>query len=193
MIIPKFNVEQEDNFIIINIKIPYSKFDDIDYYILGKEFKFYSKPYFLRLTFPHELDDENERDVKFNYNIEQNEISFKIPKKIKGEFFENLEMLTSILTPSKIKDKTIEVLDSKKNYEDDNDDNDDQFFNEAIEEIYENLPRVGHEIQNREDNLNEIEKGIENLNLNQNQNQNQNQKSKSKSNRFPQKPILLWF
>jgi protein SHQ1 len=49
----------------------------------------------LRLTFPHPVvEDGRERAT---YDIEKGELKVWLPKKVKGQFFPNLDMITQLL------------------------------------------------------------------------------------------------
>jgi len=103
MITPLFEVSQDDEFIVLVIKVPYMKASTFDYYIIGCEFKFYAKPYFLRLTFPRPLDEEGGRE-RLAYDISNGVLTVHLPKAVRGQFFENLGMLTQLLAKPRKKD-----------------------------------------------------------------------------------------
>lgn len=48
MITPAFDLSQDPEYLIITIRVPYTRTSEFDLYIEGTEFKFYAKPYFLR-------------------------------------------------------------------------------------------------------------------------------------------------
>jgi protein SHQ1 len=97
MITPKFEIEQNDNFVIVRIFTPHIKLSTIEYVVNEKTFRFFVKPYFLRLTFEQEIcESENSDDM--SYDSETGSIVIKILKKNKTEFFTNLNMLTMLLS-----------------------------------------------------------------------------------------------
>jgi len=51
MLIPDFKITQDDDFIIVSIRVPYVKVTACEFFIDEKHFKFYIKPYLLSLTF----------------------------------------------------------------------------------------------------------------------------------------------
>ena len=62
MITPHFTLEQFDNHLLITVTAKYIKSNDVEIFIEDNEFKFYVKPYFLRLYFPcHIVEDGNEK------------------------------------------------------------------------------------------------------------------------------------
>ncbi|XP_069793124.1 protein SHQ1 homolog isoform X2 [Narcine bancroftii] len=97
MITPAFELSQDANFLTIIIHVPYAKVNEVDLYIDGVDFKFYVKPYFLRLTLPGKIV-ENGRE-KASYDADAGIFTIKIPKETPEEYFEGLDMLTTLLAP----------------------------------------------------------------------------------------------
>ena len=48
MLTPIFELDQDDDFVIVKIKVPHAKLDSTEVDFDDYEFKFFSKPYFLR-------------------------------------------------------------------------------------------------------------------------------------------------
>lgn len=48
MITPAFELSQDSDFLLLSIRVPYTRAAEFDLYIDGEDFKFYAKPYFLR-------------------------------------------------------------------------------------------------------------------------------------------------
>ena len=74
------------------------------------DFRFYSKPYYLRLHLPGEVIENEEASA--TWDAESNSFIVKCPKKTEGEHFAGLDMLTDLLTPKgekELKNK-IEVI-----------------------------------------------------------------------------------
>ena len=65
MITPSFDIRQDDDFVIVDIRVRHVRADDMDFYVMQEEFKFYCKPYFLRLTFPHALVEDGREKAQF--------------------------------------------------------------------------------------------------------------------------------
>ncbi|XP_016398762.1 protein SHQ1 homolog [Sinocyclocheilus rhinocerous] len=86
MITPAFELSQDADFLTVVIRVPYTRTSEFDINIQGEDFKFYAKPYFLRLTLPGRI---NNRSL----------FTLHVPKETAGEHFEGLEMLTSLLAP----------------------------------------------------------------------------------------------
>uniref|UniRef100_A0A8C2U5G2 Protein SHQ1 homolog n=1 Tax=Coturnix japonica TaxID=93934 RepID=A0A8C2U5G2_COTJA len=89
MITPDFELSQDLDFLIITIRVPYAKVSELDLFFEGEDFKFYAKPYFLRLTLPGRVVEngrekasydtdkgvpaelEEEEEEEFDWEIEQ--------------------------------------------------------------------------------------------------------------------------
>ncbi|XP_022254832.1 protein SHQ1 homolog isoform X2 [Limulus polyphemus] len=132
MLTPRFELTQNPQFVILVIHAPYTKVTDAELFFHGNDFKFFSKPYFLRLTLPGEVKENG--NEKATYDAEKGTFTIKMPKMSPGEVFEGLDMITKLLTPSgKISaaSPVIEVLDSTELKEDKDDDE----FDWQIEQI----------------------------------------------------------
>ncbi|XP_063797101.1 protein SHQ1 homolog [Pseudophryne corroboree] len=97
MITPAFDISQESDFLIITIKVPYARASEFDVYIDGDDFKFYAKPYFLRLTLPGRIVEDGRQ--KATYNADDGIFTVRVPKETPGQHFEGLNLLTSLLAP----------------------------------------------------------------------------------------------
>ncbi|NXJ45543.1 SHQ1 protein, partial [Spizaetus tyrannus] len=100
MITPAFELTQDPDFLTIIIKVPYARASEFDVYFEGEDFKFYAKPYFLRqLTLPGRIVEDGRE--KASYNTDKGTFTIQLPKEIPGQYFEGLDMLTSLLAPKK--------------------------------------------------------------------------------------------
>ncbi|KAI8917775.1 SHQ1 protein-domain-containing protein [Powellomyces hirtus] len=97
MLTPAFSISQDDEFVTVLLKCPYIKAQDVEFYIQDTEFKFYVRPYFLRLTFPASIIEDGRE--KASYDVDKGEITVKLPKAIKGEAFADLDFLTKLMAP----------------------------------------------------------------------------------------------
>ncbi|KAL1510099.1 hypothetical protein AB1Y20_006431 [Prymnesium parvum] len=95
MLTPQFDLRQDDEFVLVRIRLPYLRADEGEFYVLEHEFKFYLKPYFLRLTFRHRLvEDGRERS---EYDFSTSVLTVWLPKEIHGQHFDDLHMLSELL------------------------------------------------------------------------------------------------
>ena len=119
MLTPRFSLSQDDKYLHVTIYAPFTHIDKTEVFMDEDEFRFYSKPYYLRLHLPGEVV-ENE-DAAASWDAESSSFIVKCPKKVEGEHFSGLDMLTELLTPKgekEIKQK-IEVLEESNNYDED--------------------------------------------------------------------------
>ena len=92
---PHFELSQDSDFVRVHISVPHLRVDEGEFYIIDREFKFHLSPYFLRLTFRHDLvEDGRERAV---HDIDTGVLTVWLPKATPGEHFEGLGMLTELL------------------------------------------------------------------------------------------------
>ena len=95
MITPHFELTQDADFVIVRIRLPHLKADEGEFYVIGCEFKFHLRPYFLRLTFRYPLvEDGRERAVN---DISSGVLTVWLPKETPGLHFEGLDMLAELL------------------------------------------------------------------------------------------------
>ncbi|XP_023602016.1 protein SHQ1 homolog [Myotis lucifugus] len=52
MLTPAFDLSQDPDFLTVAIRVPHARVSEFDVYFQGVDFRFYAKPYFLRLTLP---------------------------------------------------------------------------------------------------------------------------------------------
>lgn len=98
MLTPAFELKQDDDFLIIEIKAPYSKISEAEIYFYEEEFKFYSKPYYLRLHLPGKVVENGLETAK--YVSENGMYVVHMPKQSPGQVFTGLDLLTKLLAPS---------------------------------------------------------------------------------------------
>uniref|UniRef100_A0A7S4IA85 CS domain-containing protein n=1 Tax=Vannella robusta TaxID=1487602 RepID=A0A7S4IA85_9EUKA len=116
MITPVFEIEQNADFLVVRLRAPHIKVNTFDFYIEDKTFKFYGKPYFLRLVFPCSLVEDGRE--KATYDIDSGIVTISLPKKNAGEHFEDLDLLTLLKKkedPSKQKTPAISVINEMEN------------------------------------------------------------------------------
>ena len=106
MIRPIFNITQDDSFIYIESKVKYVKISDFEYFIEDNNFRFTLKPYYLNINFPKKLNSESNLN-NFTYEPENQKLLCKIQKLNNGEYFENLEFLSTLYNNKSNNDKAL--------------------------------------------------------------------------------------
>lgn len=120
---PNFSITQDDDYVYVRINVPYIRVSDAESIVEGNDFTFYCKPYLLKLTFPGELDGNNEETCRAAYDpfTDNGTIIANLPKVVKGQYFQDLDLITSLLQKRIMKDNhasaspVIEVLSSSDN------------------------------------------------------------------------------
>jgi hypothetical protein len=63
-VVPRFRLRQDDEFLYVEIVVPYVRVSDLDFVLDGCDFSFYCHPYLLRLTLPGGVvEDERAKAV----------------------------------------------------------------------------------------------------------------------------------
>ncbi|NWU60412.1 SHQ1 protein, partial [Pterocles burchelli] len=101
MITPAFELTQDPDFLTIIIKVPYARASEFDVYFEGENFKFYAKPYFLRLILPGRIVEDGREKASYDTDKGIRTFTIRLPKEVPGQYFEGLDMLTSLLAPKK--------------------------------------------------------------------------------------------
>ncbi|NXA80199.1 SHQ1 protein, partial [Thryothorus ludovicianus] len=140
MITPAFELTQDPDFLTIKIRVPYAKLSEFDIYFEGEDFKFYTRPYFLRLTLPGRVVEDGRE--KTSYNADEGAFTIRLPKEVPGQYFEGLDMLTSLLAPKKRSRSAkplVEEMDASAELSEENEDD----FDWEIEQVpYEENPSL---------------------------------------------------
>nr|XP_020863231.1 protein SHQ1 homolog isoform X2 [Phascolarctos cinereus] len=99
MITPAFELSQDAESLTIAIRVPYARVSEFEVYFEGVDFKFYAKPYFLRLTLPGRIVENGAEDG--SYDVDKGIFTLRMSKETPGQHFEGLNMLTSLLASKK--------------------------------------------------------------------------------------------
>lgn len=140
MITPQFDIEQDDEFLNIKIRISNIRFssNSVEINIDGNLLIFHLSPYYLRLRFDHNLVDDERATARFLPG--ESKILIKAPKANKGEFFNDLDLHSKLLARVHIGNSVnkpsqnnplIQEIDSNSN----NNDNNKERSEEKIEDI----------------------------------------------------------
>lgn len=99
MLTPAFELSQDRDFLTVAIRVPHARASEFDVYFEGVDFKFYAKPYFLRLTLPGRIVENGSEQG--SYDVDKGIFTIRLPKETPGQHFEGLNMLTALLAPRK--------------------------------------------------------------------------------------------
>lgn len=97
MLTPKFSLNQDAQYIYIKMHVPHLKLNEAEIHIDEDELFFHSNPYFLRLYLPGKIVEDDKS--KSSYDVDSGWLSMAVSKLNSGEYFDNLDMLTKLLTP----------------------------------------------------------------------------------------------
>ncbi|XP_060058842.1 protein SHQ1 homolog isoform X2 [Erinaceus europaeus] len=127
MLTPAFDLSQDPDFLIIAIRVPYARVSEFDVYFEGVDFKFYAKPYFLRLTLPGRITENG--NEQGSYDADKGIFTIRLPKETPGQHFEGLNMLTALLAPKKSRTAKplVEEIGASKVSEEEVEDEDEEF------------------------------------------------------------------
>jgi len=116
MLTPRFSIAQDDKFVVVTIYAPFTHVAETEVFMDGNDFRFFSKPYFLRLHFPAQVLENDDASAKFDADS----LSYvvKCPKMNQGENFPNLDMITELCKPkgSSVVHSGIEELDEDEEW-----------------------------------------------------------------------------
>ncbi|XP_041836037.1 protein SHQ1 homolog isoform X2 [Melanotaenia boesemani] len=138
MITPAFDLSQDPDYLTLSIRVPYTRTSEFDLVIDGTDFKFYAKPYFLRLTLPGRIVEDGRE--KATLDMDRGLFTLRVPKETPGEDFEGLQMLTSLLAPKGsrsakplVEDVSVECTESVG---DDEEEDEEDFDWQVEQEVY---------------------------------------------------------
>ena len=118
-------MSQDDRFLFVTIYAPFTHIDKTEVFMDENEFRFFSKPYYLRIHLPGPVIENEEASA--SWDSDTNSFNVKCPKVNEGEVFTGLDMLTDLLTPkgSRNAQSKIQILPGEGDSDDDDDDEDD--------------------------------------------------------------------
>jgi len=97
MLTPRFSLSQTEEFLTVTIYAPFTHIDQTEIFMDECDFRFFSKPYYLRLHLPGPVTESEA--ASGSWDADSSSFVVKCPKVNIGENFEGLEMLTQLLTP----------------------------------------------------------------------------------------------
>ncbi|GAB1291114.1 Protein SHQ1 homolog [Apodemus speciosus] len=139
MLTPAFELTQDCDFLTVAIRVPHARASEFDVYFEGVDFKFYAKPYFLRLTLPGRIVENGSEQG--SYDADKGIFTIRLPKETPGQHFEGLNMLTALLAPRKSRSARplVEEIGASAVSEDGADDEDEEFDWEIEQTPYEEV------------------------------------------------------
>ncbi|KAJ8788186.1 hypothetical protein J1605_005485 [Eschrichtius robustus] len=140
MLTPAFDLSQDPDFLTVAIRVPYARVSEFDVYFEGVDFKFYAKPYFLRLTLPGRIVENGSEQG--SYAADKGIFTIRLPKETPGQHFEGLNMLTALLAPRKSRTAKplVEEIGASEVSEEGVEDDDEEFDWEVEQSPYEEVP-----------------------------------------------------
>ncbi|KAJ2390441.1 hypothetical protein H4S02_001860, partial [Coemansia sp. RSA 2611] len=102
MITPRFTVRQDHANVFITIFAAHIRAQALEFDVDEYQFKFFASPYYLRLTFPGKVAEEESSTASLDASTGQ--ILVTLAKQTPGESFENLDLLSSLLATKRQRD-----------------------------------------------------------------------------------------
>lgn len=116
MITPFFTIDQNDEYVFIDVKITHMRFNSLELEMIVDQelFIFSLSPYYLRIRLPYACVDDERSHAEFESKTEC--IKIKIPKETKGQFFPDLDLTAKLLARSEAAPEPLltEVSENKK-------------------------------------------------------------------------------
>ncbi len=112
MLTPQFKVEQNEEYLIICIKLKYVKISEVEFFIENNNFRFHLKPYFLNLFFSDNLKTSD--NCISQYNVENGILECKLEKEVNGTVFKDIDLYSNLMENPKAKvtiKQKIQVVD----------------------------------------------------------------------------------
>jgi len=98
MLIPKFEITQTDEDIILTIQVPHIKVSESELIVEdGTKVSFFCKPYLLKLNLPRRVLEDDKCSAKYDPLDRNGVIIATLPKLERGEVFPNLEFPSALL------------------------------------------------------------------------------------------------
>ena len=99
MITPKFSCDQNEQSVIISVYCPAIRASDVEICVDETLFTFHVHPYFLRLNFSNALLEDDDSSAR--YEPVTSKFTVTLTKAIRGQTFDDLDLLVKLLAPRK--------------------------------------------------------------------------------------------
>ncbi|KAG8903329.1 hypothetical protein FRB99_003432 [Tulasnella sp. 403] len=97
MITPKFSCSQDELSVTVELYVPSVRASEVEIDVDGSLFSVHIKPYFLRLSFPGNVVEDDDSFAR--YDPSSGYLTVKLTKETKGEDFKDLDLLAKLLAP----------------------------------------------------------------------------------------------
>jgi protein SHQ1 len=97
-ITPKFKLSQNDEFVVIRIRVPYVKTSSSELVLDGCDFTFYCRPYLLKIRLPFRVVDDERCRATVDLEDENGTITAYLPKESTGQHFPELDLSTKLMS-----------------------------------------------------------------------------------------------
>ncbi|GJE86893.1 SHQ1-domain-containing protein [Phanerochaete sordida] len=115
MITPRFSCSQSEKSVTVSVYCPSVRASDVEINVDDTLFTLHINPYYLRLNFPHALQEDDEASAQ--YDPASGFLTVTLTKAVPGQDFEDLDLLAKLLAPRPTEQPSqgplIEVLDSQ--------------------------------------------------------------------------------
>ncbi|KAJ9600861.1 hypothetical protein L9F63_000973, partial [Diploptera punctata] len=143
MLIPRCELTQSDDKVFITIYAPYAVVADSEIYVDEDDFRFFSKPYYLRLKLPGGVLETGNKCV--TYETDGGKFIVTLEKAVPSETFPNLDLISSLLVKRTNKFPTAPtiIVEGEDEYqEDSNTEEEDCFLSHFDEVIDQNEAKI---------------------------------------------------
>ncbi|KAK8805714.1 hypothetical protein WA158_002370 [Blastocystis sp. Blastoise] len=114
---PKFSISQDDEYVILEIHVPWVKVSNMEFVIDGQDFSFWCQPYLLKLHFPFSCVDDERAKAAYDLENENGTMIVHVPKENKEQYFPDLDLFSRLLPPTKINRVKGELISEVKDIE----------------------------------------------------------------------------
>jgi hypothetical protein len=97
---PRFTVTQNEEYVLIEIAVPYVRVSEAEFVVEGSAFSFYCQPYLLKLSLPGPCVDDERAKATYDVEKDHGTVTCHLPKRHRGAHFENLDLISVLMRQS---------------------------------------------------------------------------------------------
>ncbi|CDK25981.1 unnamed protein product [Kuraishia capsulata CBS 1993] len=99
MIVPFFTIDQDDEYVTVDLKISHLRFNasSLELAVTDNTMVFSLAPYFLRLRFPFPFEEDDDEKITAQYISQEDVLRLRLPKLNRGQFFPDLDFTAKLL------------------------------------------------------------------------------------------------